>query len=609
MSGPGLDDRLRLPVAGRDAMIAELRHLSRGRGWALTGTVALLVAAAGLGLVFPLAVGWIVDTVTARSGDDIPPAFWWQLGALGGAVLFAALFEFAGIVALARVAETMIAELRERYVERALALPQDLIETVGTGDIVARSSSDIRELSDGAPDILPRLGSAVFTLVLSIGGMAIIDWRFAVALAAMLPLYLLALRWYLRTAPQIYAADRAAESTRSQQVLTTINALPTVVAYRLGTSRRALARRATWELVRWAMEARIVQNRLFGRINFAEALGILVILGLGFALTSAGITGIGQVTAAALLYFRIIAPMGELLFFMDDLQSAVASFARVVGVTRLQTPGAVRDDSATPATGESATAESGTAWSATAESGHDVLRMREVGFGYRPGHQVLEDITLSVAAGEHVALVGTTGSGKTTLARLVAGTHAPLAGSLERGIAAERIAYVSQEHHIFAGTLRDNLALARPEASDDDLQSALDAVAATRLLHTLPDGLDTVIGSEGHRITAADAQHIALARLVLHDPALAILDEATAEADSRDAATLDHATAAAVAGRAAVVIAHRLNQAEVCDRIVVMDAGRIVDEGTHDALVARGGRYAHLWAAWSGARGEGDVYP
>ncbi len=588
MSGPVLDERLRLPVAGREAMLAELRHLSRGHGWALTGTVALLVASAGLGLVFPLTVGWIVDTVTTRGGGDIPAAFWWQLGILGGAVVFAAIFEFAGIVALARVAETVIAELRERYVEHALALPQDLIETVGTGDIVARSSSDIRELSDGAPDILPRLASAVFTLALSIGGMAVIDWRFAVALVAILPIYVVILRWYLRTAPQIYAASRAAESSRSQQVLTTINALPTVVAYRLGASRLTLARRATWEIVRWAMEARIVQNRLFGRINVAEAFGVLVVLGLGFALTSAGITGVGQVTAAALLYFRIIAPLGELMFFMDDLQSAVASFARVVGVTRLQTPDLDHEEGAAP--------------SSVPQPGDELLRMRDVRFGYRPGHPVLDDISLDVAAGEHVALVGTTGSGKTTLARLIAGTHAPLAGSLERDIPAEHIAYLSQEHHVFAGTLRDNLALARPEAGDDELHSALDSVGATRLLHTLPDGLDTIVGEEGHRVTASDAQHIALARLVLHDPVLAILDEATAEADSRDAATLDQATAAAVAGRAAVVIAHRLNQAEVCDRIVVMDTGRIVEEGSHDALVSRGGNYARLWAAWSGAR-------
>lgn len=603
------DDPSRLPVATGREMLTALRDLSRGHRWALTATTALLIAAAGLGLVFPLTVGWIVDTVSAHPSGGVPDAFWWQLGLLSVAVVLAGVFDFAGVVALSRVAETMIATLRETYVERALHLPQATVERVGTGDIVARSSSDIRELSNSVPRVLPQLASAAFTFVLAIGGMAIVDWRFALGLLAVIPVYLLALRWYLRTAPPVYAAERAAESTRSQHVLSTVSALPTVAAYRLEERRHGLTRGATWGLVRWAMRARIVQNRLFGRINLAEAIGLVVILALGFALAATGTVGIGQITAAALLFFRITAPIGDLLFVMDDLQSAAASFARVVGVTqavpepaqkvdasaetesstiaRLSDPGSVGRDALTQAIPGKGEVEAA------------VVELRAVRFGYRSAHPVLNGIDLSIDHDEHIALVGASGSGKTTLARLIAGTHAPDLGTIERRVGRHRIAYLSQEHHVFAGTLRDNLSLARPDADDPTLIAALEGVLADHLLRALPDGLDTVIGRHGHPVTPADGQHIALARMLLKDPLVAILDEATAEADSRDTSLLDRATTRVIRGRGAIVIAHRLTQAVDCDRIVVLDAGRIVEEGDHNTLLSRSnGTYAHLWRAW-----------
>lgn len=191
------------------------------------------------------------------------------------------------------------------------------------------------------------------------------------------------------------------------------------------------------------------------------------------------------------------------------------------------------------------------------------------------------------------------GSGKSTLASIVAGIHEPDTGVVARYIAATRIATVTQEVHLFAGTVRDNLTLADPDADDGRINDALLAVHAETILAQLPDGLDTVIGHGGTALTAAQAQHLALARIVLADPDLAILDEATAEAGAADTNAVDRAAVAALSGRAALVIAHRLSQAAECDRIMVIEAGRVIEQGAHADLLRAAGTYAELWRLWN----------
>lgn len=576
----------RLPIAGGREVLARLWALSRGCRVSLAVACVLLLGAAALGLVFPLVIGWIVGAISdsgPSGGSALPEAFWQLLALLGAAVLGTGVLEFAGMLRLTHVVETMIAGLREEYVEQALDLPPDVVETVGVGDVVSRASSDIREISDIVPWVLPTLASAVFTLSLSFGAMALIDWRFAVGLVAALPLYGLAMRWYLRTSPGIYAALRAAESERSQHVLTTIQALPTVTAFRLGAARRQVVREATWRLVRWAMRAKILQNRLFGRSNTAECVGLLITVGVGFVLAASGAAGVGEVTAATLLFFRIVAPVDTLLFVIDDVQSAAASLARIVGVgsaTRERAPLPAADPGLEPV----------------------VLRVTDLRFEYRRGHPVIDGICLSIAQGEHVAVVGESGAGKTTLARLLAGTCAPSGGRIDRAVPPDRIAYLTQEHHVFAGTLADNLTLARPSATAPEMTQAWETVAGRPLTDHFPEGLDTVLGEHALRVGPALAQQVALARLALGDAPVVILDEATAEADSRDSNALDAATRRVLHGRTAIVIAHRLDQAVHCDRVVVFDAGRIVEQGPHRELVQAGGRYAKLWAAWSAAK-------
>jgi len=264
-----------------------------------------------------------------------------------------------------------------------------------------------------------------------------------------------------------------------------------------------------------------------------------------------------------------------MLFVIDTIQSAAASLNRIVGVITMST---AQPD------GPEERAE------------HDAaVRLHAVAFRYGDGPRVLDDISLEISAGEHVAVVGASGAGKTTLAAVITGIHPAETGTVLRP---HRTAVITQEVHVFSGTLRENLTLAEPDASDRKIRAALDATGASGLLGSLPDGLDTVVGSGGHQLTDAQAQQLALARLLLLDPELAILDEATAEAGSAYAGLLDRGSEAALRGRTGVVIAHRLSQAAACDRIVVMDRGRIIEIGTHDDLVAAGGVYAELWAAW-----------
>ncbi|MFI5844978.1 ABC transporter ATP-binding protein [Catenuloplanes sp. NPDC051500] len=550
--------------------------------------IALLVAASASGLVAPWVLGRLVDDVVAGAGTD--RIVRWACVIAAAAVVAGVLTAAAAAVA-ARLGETVLARLRERVLDRALHLPSATLERAGTGDLVARAGDDVAVVTGAITGIGPLMVGAVLTIVLTAAGLFTLDWRLGLAGLVAAPAYLLALRWYLPKSVPFYARERIVTGERAQAMAGALHGAATVRAY--GTEDAHVARIADRSAA-----ARDLSLTVFGiftrfglRINRSEFIGLGSVLVAGFLLVRADAVTVGAATAAALYFHRLFNPIGLILMEFDAVMQAGASLARLVGVASLP-PVAVP-------THDLGVEDHEAALSVVVRRHH-----------YEDGPAVLEDVTLTLAPGERVALVGASGAGKSTLAAIAAGIITASDGEARlRGVqlkdlgeirVRKEIALVSQEVHVFAGPLADDLRLARPDADDAEIEKALDRVGAIGWLRALPDGLATHVGEGGHRLTAAQAQQLALARLILADPAVAVLDEATAEAGSAGARDLDRAAAAATEGRTTLIVAHRLVQAADADRILVLDHGRVVEQGTHAQLLAAGGRYGHLWQSWNG---------
>ncbi|MFD9959502.1 ABC transporter ATP-binding protein [Amycolatopsis sp. NPDC059020] len=580
-----MDNQL-LPTASGQRIRVVLGELLGRARFLAAGSFALLVGATAIGLLTAPLLGRIVDIVSGHrtAAELVTPVVALALVAVAPAIATA-----LGMSLVSRLGETMLAELRERFVQRALHLPLEQVERAGSGDLTARVTNDVSVVADAVRKALPQLARSVLTIVLTLVALAVLDWRFLIAALIAAPIQLHTVRWYVRRAKPVYAAQREAVGAQQQQLLDTIGGAPTVRAFRLAGAHIDRVRDRSDAAVGLALRGVRLMTRFFSRLNLAEFVGLSAILATGFLLVGAGTATVGVASAAALYFHSLFNPINVALALVDDAQSAAASLARIIGVADL------------PATTEP---------ERPARPIDASVKTVSLGHSYVDGHPVLRDVDLDVAPGERVALVGASGAGKTTLAKLVAGIHRPGTGSvsiggveLGSGNAARRaVALISQEVHVFSGPLAEDLRLAKPGATDAELRTALDVVGALGWAEALPDGLDTVVGEGGHQLTVTQAQQLALVRLVLADPPVAILDEATAEAGSAGAKTLEAAAAAALAGRTGLVVAHRLTQAAASDRIVVLDAGAVVETGTHDELVAAGGRYATLWAAWSGQR-------
>ncbi|MET9144736.1 ABC transporter transmembrane domain-containing protein [Streptomyces sp. NPDC004042] len=583
-----------LPVATGWQTRARLRGALRGRWGALWTALAALVLDSCLSLAGPVAIGWITQAVTDHRG---PGALVRPVGLLAGAAVAGALTGWAATVLLARVVLTVTGRLREDAVAAALVLPVDTVEAGGTGDLVARVSGDTDRVSEAASGALGDFAAAALTILAALAGLAALDWRFAVAGLLAVPLQAYTLRWYLRTSRPLYAAGRTAEGGRASALLGAFTALPTLRALRLGPGRHARVAAASRDAMAYEFRAARAATRFYGRLNLAEFLGLSAVLLAAWWLVRTGHADIGAATTAALFFAGLFDPVNILLGTFDSVQRATAALARIVGVT-LHTPDPVHGARPSrpgprPGTG---------------------IVVRGVRHRYGDGPDVLHGIDLDLRPGRRLAVVGATGSGKSTLAALIAGTRPPSAGSVTLdGVPTgdlarpgadgdRRIALVTQEHHLFPGTLADNLRLASRDAPDSALDAALTAVGAADWAAALPKGTGTVVGRGGFRLTARQTQQLALARVLLLDPEVVVLDEATAEAGSDTARTLDRAALAVTEGRTAVVVAHRLSQAATADTVLVMEDGRVTERGRPGELRAAGGAYARLWESWARGR-------
>lgn len=601
-------ERELLPIASARQSWHWLRVELRGRPLDGAATLAVGVLAAVASIVPVYALGVLVDRVRAGAETSVILPITLVIGV---SAVISGLTTGLSTWLIARLCGRILADLRERTVARALTLPTPVLERAGKGDLLSRVGADVASIGQAVSETVPTMVSSVLLAVLSLAAMAGIDWRLGLAGTLAVPLYVVALRWYLRRSGPGYAAERAAIADRSQLLVDSAQGLRTVHAYRLEQRHLAQISVASVRARDVSISVFSLFTRFVGRVNRAEFVGLSAILIVGFLLVDARAITVGETAAAAVLFHRLFNPVSNLLYSFDQVQAAGASLARLVGVVTLVPSAASpagRTDPASSAAGpEFSAAEP--VFSAPAPADRS-LELSGVDFSYDGTHQVLFDVGFRVAPGQRVALVGSTGAGKSTVASLAAGVLVPSAGSVLLGgvgvtdLPPDRmraqVAIISQETHVFAGPLIEDLRLASPGASAAQVGAALATVGALDWVEALPDGLDTPVGEGGHELTPAQAQQLALARLVLLDPVIAILDEATAEAGSAGARTLEVAAAAATSGRTTLIVAHRLTQAAAADRVIVLEHGRIVEDGSHPDLVAAGGRYAELWSAWEG---------
>jgi ATP-binding cassette, subfamily C, bacterial len=576
----------RLPVAGRAEVRRAAVRLVRADGRAFAAVLALNLLAAAAGAAGPWLLGLIVDEVRAGRGasavDRLAPVI---LGCAAAQLLLARWARDRGY----RLGERTLARVREEFVDRALALPASVVERAGTGDLTTRGTADVAAvgsaLRDIGPELLVNAAQALFVLV---AVFAVDPLLGAVGVFALTPVGL-ALRWYLRRARDGYLAEGAAGSQVAEILAATAAGARTVEAFRLQERRIAASRDALEESRRTRFHTLWLRTVFFPAIEASYSLPVAGALLAGGVLHARGAVSLGAVVAAALYLRQFTEPLDQILMHVEQLQSSGASFARVEGLAAAPRAGS----------GPVSPVPDG-----------DRIDVTGVRYAYERGGEVLRGVDLTVTPGERLAVVGPSGAGKSTLSRLLAGVDAPTAGTVTvggvpvAGLAPEvlrrQVVLVTQEHHVFLGTVRDNLLIAEPGASDAELWAALTAVGADGWVRELPGGLGTPLGEGGRRTDGSQAQQLALARVVLADPHTLILDEATALLDPATARHTERALAAVLEGRTVIAVAHRLHTAHDADRVAVMEDGRVTELGTHDELVAAGGAYAALWHTWHG---------
>ncbi|MGY5633263.1 ABC transporter ATP-binding protein [Streptomyces sp. UC1A3] len=578
----------RLPLADRADVRAWVGAFLRGEAARLLLTFALFAAALVAALVGPRLLGHLVESVKAGTTTGRVDLLALAFVAI---LLCHALLARAARTRATLLGERVLARTRENFVRRVLRLPLSEVESVGTGDLLSRATTDADRLNESIRQAVPRIALAAVTLVFTFAAILLTSPLLALGLLAGVPFAVLSTWWYRPRATRAYERLLGQEADVLAVTHETARGAATVEALGLGPRQVRRHGAAVDQVVRTRQRTTWLQTIWFPSLDLATMVPMALTLLIGGLAYQRGAVGLGALTAVVLYVQALGEPLNDLLTWTDELQIGNAALRRILGVDRLP-----REEPRPPA----------------ATEGH-AIRLEGVGFGYGPGREVLSGIDLDIAAGERLVVVGASGAGKSTLGKLLAGVHYPTRGTvriggvdiadLPVGQLRREIVLVTQEQHVFTGTVRDNLTLAREEAPPDErLWEALDTVLLTDWARALPDGLDSEIGPGAAPVSPSAAQQLALARLLLSDPHALVLDEATALLDSTASRRVERALAALIEGRTVISIVHRLDSVRDADRIAVMDRGRIVELGSHDQLLAADGAYASLWHSWQTTR-------
>jgi ABC-type multidrug transport system fused ATPase/permease subunit len=572
----------RLPIASEATVNKEMWSLlkSHKRGFFWVAFLQLLTTSAAL--IPPRAFGELLEELKANPDSvDVRQTVYIVVAAL----VLQSVFVYFTRVRASILGEFVLSALRERFVTRVVELPPNVVERAGAGELLTRTTTDIDHITWAVRDAVPVITICLVSIFGISTAIALTAPLFLTAVFIGIPMVFAATRWYLHRSPQAYRIESSSYAIVNSVLVESAESGRTIDALRLGKQRTSRTDAAISRWVEWERYTLRLRTRWFPVVEINYIIPVSAALLLGAYFYERDMASIATITAGILYAQMLAGPIEAMLWWIDELQSGKASLSRLLGIHEVDER-EIRESEI---------------------EGREISGER-VRFGYREGRDVLKDLSFMVTPGTKLAIVGPSGAGKSTLGRLLAGVQPPNVGRITVGgaeigympveRARQEVALVTQEHHVFVGTLRENITLAKPEASEDEVWKALVAVDAETWAKELPDGLETIVGSGGYRLLPAQAQQLALSRLVLADPHTLILDEATSLLDQQAAKHLEASLGSVLRGRTVIAIAHRLQTAHDADLIAVIDDGQIKEWGSHEELLKAKGPYAELWRSW-----------